>query len=59
MVEDSSLPFERRAAEWDATGLPVPADVREWDAPKRRRARLYETLEQEAVWVFTRTRRKR
>lgn len=27
IVRDSPLPFERRAAGFDATGLPVPADV--------------------------------
>lgn len=37
VVRESSTPFERRAAEWDATDLPVPADVlvytsAEWQA---------------------------
>ncbi|MEW6059117.1 MAG: nucleotidyltransferase domain-containing protein [Actinomycetota bacterium] len=37
VVERSELPFERRALEFDATGLPVPADlpvhtVAEWDS---------------------------
>ncbi len=27
VVEASELPFERRAARWDATRLPVPADL--------------------------------
>ncbi len=27
IVAASALPFERRAARWDATGLPVPADL--------------------------------
>ena len=27
VVADSPLPFERRAARFDATGLPVPADL--------------------------------
>ncbi|MDP3775390.1 MAG: nucleotidyltransferase domain-containing protein [Gemmatimonadales bacterium] len=27
IVADSPLPFERRAARFDATGLPVPADL--------------------------------
>ena len=37
IVEDSSLPFERRAARCDVTRLPVPADLlvytrSEWEA---------------------------
>ncbi len=36
IVSESDLPFERRAAEWDLTELPVPVDVlvytiREWE----------------------------
>jgi hypothetical protein len=27
VVRDSGAPFERRAAAWDATALPVPADL--------------------------------
>jgi len=59
VVTHSPLPFERRGAEWDVTGLPVPADVlvytrREWDALDQQR-RFYRTLGSEAVWVFSAT----
>ena len=48
VVERSGVAFERRAAGWDATGLPVPADVlvytrAEWAALPGRRW--------EVVWV--------
>ncbi|MEX0692267.1 MAG: nucleotidyltransferase domain-containing protein [Gemmatimonadales bacterium] len=51
VVGDTPLPFERRAARWDATRLPVPADVLvythdEWAAhPGRPR---------DVVWVVRR-----
>ena len=37
LLRATDLPFERRSPAWDATGLPVPADVlvytdEEWDA---------------------------
>lgn len=55
IVEHSDQPFMRRAASFDATGLPVPADVLvytrdEWERldPASRFAR---TVAREAVWV--------
>lgn len=58
LVENSELPFERRGAEFDTTGLPVPADllvytVEEWEklvkeSPFGRR------LASETVWVWER-----
>ena len=48
VVDDSPEPFERRAARWDATGLPVPADVLVYTSAEWRRmsGRL-----REVVWV--------
>ena len=56
VVAHSALPFERRGAEWDVTGLPVPADVlvythREWEALDKQ-SRFYRTLVRETVWVY-------
>lgn len=56
IVADSDEPFERRAARWDATDLPVPADVlvytiEEWqrlDQP----GSFNRTVMQDAVWVY-------
>lgn len=56
VVEADAEPFERRAARWDLSLLPVPADIlvytaAEWAAlpPASRFAR---TLAREAVWLY-------
>jgi len=56
VLADSTEPFESRAAQWDATELPVPADVlvytqREWEAMDRR-GRFGQTLAKEAIWLY-------
>ena len=58
VVESSDQPFERRASKWDATELPVPADVlvytdEEWQSLEQE-GRFYQTVKQEAVWVYIR-----
>lgn len=58
VVEQSEHPFEKRASTWDATQLPVPADVlvytrEEWDSLSRQ-GRFFQTVMQEAVWVYLR-----
>ena len=55
IVEDSRQPFEKRATEWNVTELPVPADVlvyakEEWKS--LRKTRFYQTVMQEAVWIY-------
>ncbi|MBC7226118.1 MAG: nucleotidyltransferase domain-containing protein [Thermoflexales bacterium] len=52
LLERTDAPPERRAAEWDVTDLPVPADVlvyspEEWERLPRR-------LREETVWVYRR-----
>lgn len=56
ILESSNQPFMRRGREFDATELPVPADVvvyskEEWQSLKQQ-GRFYETVMGEAVWVF-------
>lgn len=58
VVEGDEQPFVRRAAAWDATDLPVPADVlvytaEEWQALSRQE-RFHQTLLREVVWVYER-----
>jgi len=55
VVDSSGRPFEQRSAEWDLTGLPVPADLLvytrdEWEGldPASRFARMIKTA---TVWV--------
>ena len=58
ILADSDQPFERRGVEWDTTGLPVPTEILiytldEWQSLDRE-GRFYQTLIQEARWVYTR-----
>lgn len=55
LMESSGRPFEHRSVAFDATALPVPAEVlvytvEEWAA--MRGSRFYETVMDEAVWVY-------
>lgn len=58
VVAQADQPFERRGAAWDATRLPVPADVlvytiAEWQtAIVGASSRFGETLRRETVWVY-------
>jgi len=56
IVARSDEPFEARAARWDVTPLPVPADLivytsDEWEALQQRGGRFAERLARETVWV--------
>jgi predicted nucleotidyltransferase len=56
VVAGSDEPFERRAARWDATDLPVPADVLvytkgEWDSLTAS-SRFHQRLLREAKWLY-------
>ena len=57
IVRDSDRPFISRASGFDATSLPVPADVlvytqAEWDAMRREGRRFAQTVTREADWLF-------
>ncbi len=59
IVRESQAPFWQRALKWDATGLPVPADVlvyteEEWQEMAGQGERFYQTIQQEAIWVYER-----
>ena len=58
ILADSDQPFERRGVEWDTAGLPVPTEILiytldEWQSLDRE-GRFYQTLIQEARWVYAR-----
>ena len=58
IVEGSDEPFERRAAQWDATGLPVPVELlvytkAEWERLPQG-GRFYRTVMRETIWVYDR-----
>jgi hypothetical protein len=56
IVDRSNEPFERRAAQWDVTGLPVPTEViaytrEEWQGLDPQ-GRFSQAVKSEAVWVY-------
>lgn len=59
VVSDSGAPFERRAAAFDVTGLPVPADLTVYTRAEWARLAVQtgfvRTVADEAVWVYQRS----
>ncbi|MBI4289279.1 MAG: nucleotidyltransferase domain-containing protein [Chloroflexi bacterium] len=58
MLDRSLLPFHRRSLEWDATVLPVPADVlvytqEEWETLEREGG-FPRSIGREIVWIYVR-----
>jgi uncharacterized protein len=58
VVERAAAPFERRSLAWDATELPVPADVLvytgdEWQSLLEQ-SHFFQAVREEAVWVYAR-----
>jgi predicted nucleotidyltransferase len=59
VVESSDVPFDRRASGWDATGLPVPADVLVYTETELERlvhdgGRFARVITDEVAWVVGR-----
>lgn len=59
VLERSDRPFRERGADWDLTGLPVPAqvlvyDLDEWEDLQERGGRFATVLAREARWVLER-----
>ena len=59
LLSKSDVPFERRGLAFDASGLPVPAEVlvyteEEWRRMKESGSRFAGTVEAEAVWLYRR-----
>jgi predicted nucleotidyltransferase len=57
ILDHSPVDFHQRSASWDATHLPVPADIliyteEEWHTMASRGDRFHKRIEEEAVWVF-------
>jgi len=58
LVDTAQPPFERRSADWDTLGLPVPADVlvyklEEWEALTAA-APFGRTVGRQIIWVYQR-----
>lgn len=58
VIDESALPWERRALEWDTTTLPVPTDLLVYTQAEWRnldpRSRFARTLREETSWLFVR-----
>lgn len=54
IVDHTTTPFERRAAEWDTTELPVPTDVLVYtlDEWHKLQTKFRQTVEREIIWVL-------
>jgi Nucleotidyltransferase domain len=56
VVREATEPFERRAAAWDLTTLPVPAEIlvytqAEWDALLARGGRFADMMRTVTIWL--------
>jgi len=56
VIRESSTPFERRSAEWELEGLPIPAEIlvyteREWEELLQGGGRFARMLSEEVVWL--------
>jgi predicted nucleotidyltransferase len=63
ILKDCGQPFYQRANEWDATLLPVPADLlicteAEWLEMKKWGGRFAGTVAREAVWLYEKNEKK-
>jgi hypothetical protein len=57
IVQDASIPFEKRPLTWNFDSLPVPADMliytdKEWQNMKREGGKFVDMIEKEAVWLY-------
>lgn len=54
IVDHTTTPLERRAAEWDTTELPVPTDVLVYtlDEWHKLQNKFRHTVEREIIWVL-------
>jgi predicted nucleotidyltransferase len=56
VIQDSDVPFERRAISWDLSALPVPAEIiiytdDEWGDLMEGRSKFALMLEQDTIWL--------
>jgi hypothetical protein len=57
IIQDSSIPFERRRLTWNFDTLPVPTDIliytmKEWQDMRQRGGKFVDMIEKEAVWLY-------
>jgi predicted nucleotidyltransferase len=59
VVDETSIPFERRSFSWDLNSLPVPAELivytaDEWQRVQEKETRFSRMLKNEVVWIYSR-----
>lgn len=57
IIQDSSIPFERRSLALNFDTLPVPTDIliyttKEWQDMRKKGGRFVDMIEKEAVWFY-------
>ena len=57
IIQDSSIPFERRPLAWNLDMLPVPTDIliyttKEWQEMRKKGGRFVDMIEKETVWLY-------
>jgi hypothetical protein len=57
IIQDSSIPFERRPITWNFDTLPVPTDIliytmKEWQDMRQKGGKFVDMIEKEAVWLY-------
>jgi hypothetical protein len=57
IIQNSSIPFEKRPIPWNVDMLPVPTDIliytaKEWQDMQKKGGRFVDTIETEAVWLY-------
>lgn len=57
IITQSNKPFWQRSLEFDLTNLPLPSEILiytrdEWEEMRKERRSFYQTVEQEAVWIY-------
>jgi len=57
IIQESSIPFERRSLSWNFDALPVPTDIliyttKEWQDLRKKGGRFVDMIEKEAVWLY-------
>ena len=58
IIQDSSIPFERRPLTCNFDTLPVPTDiliytVKEWQDMRQKGGKFVDMIEKEAVWLYS------
>jgi len=60
LVDETSLPFERRAVDWRLECLPIPCEILiythdEWHRLSNQNTRFARMLKSEVIWIYDRT----